>query len=208
MNRIVQLFLLLLYLSATELHASGNATTAITGRVIDKDSRMPVAYATVFVVGNSQWYAATDTLGYFKIEGVTPGIYSLSAVCQGYNDAITPEYIISARTPFIEIVMSQNINLLEEVTVVSSALERSRDVGMGQQIIGIADIEKIAGGNRDISRVVRTYPGVSFSPIGYRNDLIVRGGAPSENMFYLDGIEIPNINHFSTQGASGGPAGS
>ena len=64
--------------------------------------------------------------------------------------------------------MSQNINLLEEVTVVSSALERSRDVGMGQQIIGIADIEKIAGGNRDISRVVRTYPGVSFSPIGYR----------------------------------------
>lgn len=207
MNRIVQLFLLLLYLSATELHASGNATTAITGRVIDKDSRMPVAYATVFVVGNSQWYAATDTLGYFKIEGVTPGIYSLSAVCQGYNDAVTPEYIISARTPFIEIVMSQNINLLEEVTVVSSALERSRDVGMGQQIIGIADIEKIAGGNRDISRVVRTYPGVSFSPIGYRNDLIVRGGAPSENLFYLDGIEIPNINHFSTQGASGGPVG-
>jgi hypothetical protein len=55
--------------------------------------------------------------------------------------------------------------------------------------------------------VVQNYPGVAFSPIGYRNDLIVRGGGPSENRFYLDGVEIPNINHFSTQGASGGPVG-
>lgn len=59
----------------------------------------------------------------------------------------------------------------------------------------------------DISRIVQSYPGVAFSPIGYRNDLIVRGGSPSENRFYLDGVEIPNINHFSTQGASGGPVG-
>lgn len=56
-------------------------------------------------------------------------------------------------------------------------------------------------------KVVQNYPGVAFSPIGYRNDLIVRGGGPSENRFYLDGVEIPNINHFSTQGASGGPVG-
>ena len=47
--------------------------------------------------------------------------------------------------------------------------------------------------------------GVAFSPVGYRNDLIVRGGGPSENVFFMDGIEIPNINHFATQGASGGP---
>ena len=68
-------------------------------------------------------------------------------------------------------------------------------------------IEKSPGANRDISRIVQSYPGVAFSPIGYRNDLIVRGGSPSENRFYLDGVEIPNINHFSTQGASGGPVG-
>ena len=69
------------------------------------------------------------------------------------------------------------------------------------------EIEKSPGANRDISRIVQSYPGVAFSPIGYRNDLIVRGGSPSENRFYLDGVEIPNINHFSTQGASGGPVG-
>ena len=71
----------------------------------------------------------------------------------------------------------------------------------------LREIEKSPGANRDISRIVQAYPGVAFSPAGYRNDLIVRGGSPSENRFYLDGIEIPNINHFSTQGASGGPVG-
>ena len=72
-------------------------------------------------------------------------------------------------------------------------------------MIGLREIEKSPGANRDVSRIVRSYPGVSFSPVGYRNDLIVRGGGPSENVFYMDGIEIPNINHFATQGASGGP---
>ena len=74
-------------------------------------------------------------------------------------------------------------------------------------VINTQEIEKSPGANRDISRIVQSYPGVSFSPGGYRNDLIVRGGGPSENRFFLDGIEIPNINHFSTQGASGGPVG-
>ena len=58
----------------------------------------------------------------------------------------------------------------------------------------------------DISKVLQTLPGVSSTP-AYRNDVIVRGGGSSENTFYLDGIEIPNINHFSTQGSSGGPVG-
>ena len=69
--------------------------------------------------------------------------------------------------------------------------------GEDASIIGLQEIEKSPGANRDISRIVQSYPGVAFSPIGYRNDLIVRGGSPSENRFYLDGIEIPNINHFS-----------
>ena len=72
-------------------------------------------------------------------------------------------------------------------------------------MIGLREIEKSPGANRDVSRIVRSYPGVSFSPVGYRNDLIVRGGGPSENKFYMDGTEIPNINHFATQGATGGP---
>ena len=89
----------------------------------------------------------------------------------------------------------------------TSPFRRVAESPVSLRVIGLQEIEKAPGANRDISRVVQNYPGVAFSPIGYRNDLIVRGGGPSENRFYLDGVEIPNINHFSTQGASGGPVG-
>ena len=93
------------------------------------------------------------------------------------------------------------------MTVTASPFRRDIESPVSLRIIGLQEIEKSPGANRDISRIVQSYPGVAFSPIGYRNDLIVRGGSPSENRFYLDGVEIPNINHFSTQGASGGPVG-
>ena len=207
MKRYTVLFLLFTFISISRIYPLDEKTISISGRVIDKDTRDGVGYATVFIVANKQWYAVADSLGYFKIRNILPGIYSLSAVCQGYATTISPEYIISPNTPFIEIELKQSADSLDGITVISSTLERSRDAGVGEQVIGIGDIEKIAGGNRDISRVVRSYPGVAFSPIGYRNDLIVRGGSPSENIFYIDGIEIPNINHFATQGASGGPVG-
>lgn len=93
------------------------------------------------------------------------------------------------------------------MTVTASPFLRVAESPVSLRVIGVQEIEKAPGANRDISKVVQNYPGVAFSPIGYRNDLIVRGGGPSENRFYLDGVEIPNINHFSTQGASGGPVG-
>ena len=101
--------------------------------------------------------------------------------------------------------MEEDANLLTAVVVTPSPFRRSIESPVSMRVIGLQEIEKSPGANRDISRIVRAYPGVSFSPVGYRNDLIVRGGSPSENRFYMDGIEIPNINHFATQGASGGP---
>ena len=115
--------------------------------------------------------------------------------------------MVSARTPFIEVELEEDAQILGEVTISPSPLRRTTESPVSLFVIGLQDIEKIPGANRDISRIVRSFPGVSFSPIGYRNDLIVRGGGPSENRYFMDGIEIPNINHFSTQGASGGPVG-
>ena len=119
----------------------------------------------------------------------------------------TPEYILSTRDLHIQIEMEENQTELEGVTITASPFRRDIESPVSLRIIGLQEIEKSPGANRDISRIVQSYPGVAFSPIGYRNDLIVRGGSPSENRFYLDGVEIPNINHFSTQGASGGPVG-
>lgn len=178
---------------------------SVRGKIIDKQSRQPVAYANVVVVGIPGKGASTDSLGMFRIEQVPPGIYRFEATLIGYKSTVTPEYVVSASTPFIEVEMEEDENMLAAVVVTPSPFRKTVESPVSMRIIGLQEIEKSPGGNRDISRIVRAYPGVSFSPIGYRNDLIVRGGSPSENRFYMDGIEIPNINHFATQGASGGP---
>lgn len=194
----------LLFLFVAAAYSQGYT---IKGRVIDRLSRQPIEYANVLVVGgnNNGVGAATDMDGNFVIEKVKPGICQLSVSYLGYKSVITPDYIISATTPFIEIEMDEDSNTLEGVVVRPNRFNKTIESPVSMKVIGLREIEKSPGSNRDISRIVRSYPGVSFSPIGYRNDLIVRGGGPSENRFYMDGIEIPNINHFATQGATGGP---
>lgn len=203
MMRLLLLLALLLCGNLTTMAVP--VTYSVHGKVIDKQSRRPVAYANVFVTGIPGKGASTDSLGIFRIEQIPPGIYRFEASCIGYRTVSTPEYIVSASTPSIEIEMEEDANMLSTVVVMPSPFRRSLESPVSMRIIGLQEIEKSPGANRDVSRIVRSYPGVSFSPIGYRNDLIVRGGSPSENRFYMDGIEIPNINHFATQGASGGP---
>ncbi len=180
-------------------------TYTVRGRLIGKLSREPIPYAGVSVWGNPKTATSTDSLGVFVIKQVPPGVCRLSVSCIGYKNLLTEEYIVSAKLPFIELELEEDETQLSGVTVQAVAFRRLKANPVSLQVIGLGEIEKSPGGNRDISRIVRSYPGVSFSPIGYRNDLIVRGGSPSENRFYMDGIEIPNINHFATQGASGGP---
>lgn len=197
------LFLLLLGLLTT---VSAQPTHRIKGTVIDKASRQPLEFINVLVLGLGRG-GVTDAEGHFNIGEVPPGIYRLQASAVGYKTILTPEYIVSTKDLTIQIETEENLTELEGVTVTASPFRRDPESPVGLRIIGLQEIEKSPGANRDISRIVQSYPGVAFSPTGYRNDLIVRGGSPSENRFYLDGVEIPNINHFSTQGASGGPVG-
>lgn len=205
MKRIL-LFFLFLCLSLNLLSAAEHLFQ-IRGRIIDKQTREPVSFANVILETDPTKGSATDEKGDFSITEVKPGIYRLVASCIGYKNCVTPEYIVSANTPFVEIEMEAEQTQLDEVTVRPVLFQKLAESPVSLQVIGLQEIEKSPGANRDISRIVQAYPGVTFSPAGYRNDLIVRGGSPSENRFYLDGIEIPNINHFSTQGASGGPVG-
>ena len=203
MKRLLTLLLffntMLLLLQAQPMHQ-------IKGTVIDKNSRQPLEFINVMIIGLNKG-SVTNAEGRFTIEQVPPGIYRLQASAIGYKSVTTSEYILSTKNLNIPIEMEENLTELEGVTITASPFRCDVESPVSLRIIGIQEIEKSPGANRDISRIVQSYPGVAFSPIGYRNDLIVRGGAPSENRFYLDGVEIPNINHFSTQGASGGPVG-
>lgn len=181
-------------------------THQIKGVVIDKSTRQPLEFINVLIIGTDRG-SVTDSVGHFIIDDIPPGIYRLQASAIGYKATITSEYILSTKNLNVDIEMEENSTELQGVTITASPFRRDLESPVGLRIIGVQEIEKSPGANRDISRVVQSYPGVAFSPAGYRNDLIVRGGSPSENRFYLDGVEIPNINHFSTQGASGGPVG-
>lgn len=186
-------------------HAAAPEGYVLRGKVIDRLSRRPVPYAAVVIDGQEQRGDATDSAGVFAIEGVRPGIRRLRVTGIGYKSTLTPEYAVSSATPFIEIEVEEDVARLEAVIVRPSPFRATVESPVSMQVIGLREIEKSPGANRDVSRIVRGYPGVAFSPVGYRNDLLVRGGGPAENRFYMDGIEIPNINHFATQGATGGP---
>lgn len=183
-----------------------SAEYQIKGIVIDKSTRQPLEFVNVLVVGLGIG-ASTDSHGNFTITQVPPGIYRLQASFLGYKTELTPEYRVNHVTPYVQIELEEENASLNEVVVTASPFQKVVESPVSLRVIGLQEIEKAPGANRDISKVVQNYPGVAFSPVGYRNDLIVRGGGPSENRFYLDGVEIPNINHFSTQGASGGPVG-
>lgn len=201
-----RLLSLLLFCNITISFLLAQPVHQVKGTVIDKSGRQPLEFINVMIVGLNKG-GVTNAEGKFSIGQVPPGIYRLQASAIGYKTVTTPEYILSTRDLHIQIEMEENQTELEGVTVTASPFRRDIESPVSLRIIGLQEIEKSPGANRDISRIVQSYPGVAFSPIGYRNDLIVRGGSPSENRFYLDGVEIPNINHFSTQGASGGPVG-
>ena len=203
--KLLKIVMLCLCLPAAFAVRGQQGTYSVSGRVIDRLSRRPVAYAAVVLAGQERKGASTDSLGRFRIERVEPGIWRLAVSSVGYKSVTTPEYMVSAATPFIEVELEEDAERLEAVTVRPSPFRATVESPVSLKVIGLQEIEKSPGSNRDVSRIVRSYPGVAFSPVGYRNDLIVRGGGPAENKFYMDGIEIPNINHFATQGATGGP---
>lgn len=200
-----KIFLLILFSFVCSQMMLGQKTYSIKGIVKETASGEPISYATVLIWNTSQG-TATDSVGYFEITGVAPGSYRLQASFIGYKPTVTAEFQVANKDVYFPVELETSSESLQEVNIVASPFRKTAESPLGLRVIGFKEIEKSAGGNRDISRVVQSFPGVA-STAAFRNDLMVRGGGPSENRFFLDGVEIPNINHFSTQGASGGPVG-
>jgi len=178
----------------------------IEGRVFNAANNNPVEFATIAIYGTSIG-SISDLDGNFLFTGLEPGYVELRVSSVGYETYISePIQVTNAKKVFIEVPLNEANIQLEEVVVRASPFRRIEESPVSLRRINIEEIEKSPGGNRDISKVIQSFPGVAATP-AQRNDVIVRGGGPSENTFYLDGIEIPNINHFATQGASGGPVG-
>jgi hypothetical protein len=189
---------------STFIAARGQAT--LEGVIRDITTDKPVPFASIVVQGNGSG-AISDIDGLFRLEKVTSGYLNLEISCIGYNPKTSNDIFITGDKPvFVEIFLEPSVTELDAIEIKTTGFERNSEAPLSIQKIGIKQIEKSPGGNRDISKVIQSLPGVAFSS-SFRNDIIVRGGSPSENRFYLDGIEVPIINHFQTQGASGGPVG-
>lgn len=147
-----------------------------------------------------------DENGSYTLKNIKPGTYQVKAAYVGYKSDIRYEVLIPSGITMLNFELAEVVTEVEGVEIVASPFSRTAENPVSIKTIGIDQIRSNPGGNFDISKVVQTLPGVSGS-VGFRNDIIVRGGAPNENVFYLDGVEVPFINHFATQGASGGPVG-
>lgn len=196
-------FLSIFFISLSTVYAQ---QATVRGRVFDAVSNEPLPFVNVVVAGTNTG-TVTDLDGNFQIIGLKAGFVRIQASYIGYRQAISPEIeISSARVATVEIPMQQTDQQIEEVRVTASPFRKTDESPVSLRTIGIGEIENSPGANRDVSRVIQSFPGVQSTP-AFRNDIIIRGGGPSESRFYLDGIEVPNINHFATQGASGGPVG-
>lgn len=181
-------------------------TGVIKGRVFNASSNEPLPFTNIIIFGTNIG-SVSDLDGNFLFTGIAPGYYKLAATSVGFENVITEELqVTNAKTTFLDIAMKEKPLQLAQIEVKSSPFKKVEESPVSLKTIGIAEIERSPGANRDISKVIQSLPGVA-SGLSYRNDLIVRGGGPSENRFLLDGIEIPNLNHFGTQGASGGSVG-
>jgi TonB dependent receptor/Carboxypeptidase regulatory-like domain/TonB-dependent Receptor Plug Domain len=205
------LFTIGLFFILAEVSAQSKGN--LSGWVIDKNTQKPIAGVSVKLV-NTIYSTFTDTTGKYNFKAIPTGQYQIKFTSLG-----------SAPLTLFNVIVSTGNETNNTIELITESVQLTTvQVGSNKKTVRVAtletplsvqrltaeEIKSSPGANFDISKVVQSLPGVTGSAstgAGFRNDIIVRGGAPNENVFYLDGIEIPVINHFSTQGSAGGPQG-
>jgi len=208
MKRIV--FFLTFVLAQNWVWAQGAG--AVSGSIVNKNNQQPLAGVTIELKPGEK-KGLSDSSGSFRISGIQPGSYAISFSGVGYiSKTINNLVITTGNETNLQVELDQDVQQLGAVVVSgrrNTAKVATIESPLSIQRLTTEEIKANPGGNFDISKVIQSLPGVGGGIGGgsFRNDIIIRGGSPSENVFYLDGIEVPIINHFSTQGSGGGPQG-
>jgi hypothetical protein len=198
-----KVLLFLLFGFIYQLYAQ-NETGSISGKVVDLMSEQPLIGVTIIVSGTT-FGSTTDQNGEFIINNVPVGSYQLKASAIGYETIIKPDIIVNSVRPVsIDFALKESVIQIQDVTVTSDYFQKDPHQVTSVTSFSYEEIRRAPGGFEDVIRALSILPGVAQADAG-RNDLIVRGGAPSENLYIVDGFMVPNINHFGSQGATGGP---
>ena len=183
---------------------SQDLTGDVYGRVFDFTTKQPIPFANVVVV-STNYGAAANEEGYFKISGLPLNTYQIRSSVVGYNPLTKTDVVVQSGKPAeVNFELIPQAIELEGITVTSDYFRKDPLEVNSIRNFSYEEIRRSPGGFEDVVRALSILPGVAQADAG-RNDLIVRGGAPSENLYLINGIEVPNINHFGTQGATGGP---
>jgi len=200
-SKLIVLMLMFLFLSSL---TAQTVRGVITGKVVDKITKEPLPGVNVIILGTNLG-AATNVRGEFTITGIETGIYQVRASFIGYDAQTKSDVVVNNVRP-TNILFELMVAAIElgGITVKSDYFYMDPTELNSIASFSYEEIRRAPGGFEDVVRALSVLPGVAVASPG-RNDLIVRGGAPSENLYVVDGFVVPNINHFGSQGATGGP---
>lgn len=178
----------------------------IKGTITNFKNGQSIAGATVVVVG-TKLGAVSKQNGSYRVENVPVGRYNLKVIALGYEPQILNIVLTSGKESIQNFELNETVVKLEEVTVTGAKgnftpINESAIVSSNQ--FTVDDASRYAGSRMDPARMAQNFAGV-LGANDTRNDIIIRGGSPTELLWRLDGLDIPNPNHFATQGATGGP---
>lgn len=177
---------------------------SISGIIIDERTKKPLIGTNIIVL-DTNYGTSTDLNGYYFINNVPVGTYRLRYDYIGYEPQLkTDVVVISANPTAVNVEMRESVIESEAVTVTAGYFTQEEKIQTSTIGLSREEIRRFPGGFEDVVRTVSTLPGVAINSAGGRNDLLVRGGGPSENLYVINNIEVPNINHFGNQGNSSG----
>ena len=204
----ITFFVILLFHGGIIFSQSLSLTQVVRGTILDEQSGNVLRSATILVEGNSTSGDVADSLGNFKLKNVPVGRQTIRISLMGYDDVIIRNIeVTSSKEVVLEIRMKERIKKLDEV-IVRAARQKNNAINEAAVVsarqFSMDEAVRYAGTRNDPSRMAQNFAGVSGSNDA-RNDIIIRGNSPSGVLWRMEGIDIPNPNHFSTLGSTGGP---
>ena len=202
--------ILLIFIALVTVQAQ-NYTQTIRGRIVDKQVQLPLPGVNVIIAGSNPIIATvTDENGNFKIEKIPVGRVSLEIRYVGYQTVILNNLSLNTGKELVlSVEMEEKIVNMDEVVVkgTRSKIRPNNDMAVvSSRSFTVEESQRYAGARNDVARMAQNYAGVS-SANDAENSIVVRGNTPNGLLWKLEGIEIPNPNHFGNMGATGGPVG-
>lgn len=201
-------FIFLMSLFTAALSLAQTNTQSIRGTVVDKQSQATLLGVNVILLKSDPFKGATSDMdGKYVITEVMPGRYDLKVSMMGYKEMMIPNVLVtSGKQVVIDIEMEESIKTTDEVIVSATKNHETNNEmsTVSSRAFSMEEVNRYSGGLGDPARLAASFAGVVM-PNDQRNDLVIRGNSPNGVLWRVDGLNVPNLNHFSALGSTGGP---